>query len=101
MNNEQKTSINTLSNIKIEYLESDGIIIDFKIKGNTKMTSSWKIDLLFNTFQVILIFNHYSSSNIKKNSINVLFSEVVLTKKDEENIIQFLIGEMDAGRLFY
>lgn len=88
----------TQDDILISQIESDGFIIDIREIGNSEMITSWKVDLLFNTYQTILTFYKKEKREDRDEmdyeyKIEIEFSEIVLTKEDEKNILIFLVNE--------
>lgn len=80
-----------LNNIMIRDIEDEGFIIDITKIGKSKTTTSWKIDMLFNTLQVVLTFYKIEEKEDLKYRIEIIFSEAVLTKSDIDSILRFLI----------
>jgi hypothetical protein len=88
----------TQDDILISQIESDGFIIDIREISNSEMITSWKVDLLFNSYQTILTFYKKEKREDRDEmdydyKIEIEFSEIVLTKEDEKNILIFLIIE--------
>lgn len=88
-------AIEELNTIKINDIEDEGFIIDLTKVGSSETTTSWKVDLLYNTFQIVLNFFKVEDKNGIRSYFDVQFSEIVLSETDKNNILNFLINNIN------
>ena len=87
-------SVIDLNNIRIKEIEEEGFIIDITKIGDSKTVTTWKVDLLYNTFQVVLTFYRLEDKDGYQYKFETSFSEAVLTEKDTNDILNFLINNI-------
>lgn len=68
----------------------DGIIIDIKNVKKKKLSSTYRIDLLFNSFQIVLLWTETIVNNNIDYSMDITETETILNEKEKNDIFNFL-----------